>query len=103
MGPHETLLFAGEKLGSNDAGPEQYSRTSSSTGISGQFLPVASGDDAQSSSCSSARRNRVYDNIMRQWEKVASSMVPMPRSSHRRVLGGQALPTRQVRTGGGGT
>lgn len=44
----------------------------------------------------SSRRNRVYDNIMRQWEQAASSPAPKPRSSHRRILGGQALPTRQV-------
>ncbi len=44
----------------------------------------------------SSRRNRVYDSIIRQWEQVASSPAPKPRSSHRRILGGQALPTRQV-------
>lgn len=44
----------------------------------------------------SKRRNRVYDNIMGQWKQAASSYVPSPRSSHQRVLGGQALPTRQV-------
>lgn len=103
MGPHQTLHFVGEKLGSIQDGPQQCSRPSntasgggsSSSGsggdIFGQPSPVTS--DA---ACSGARRNKVYTNIMRQWEKAASSMVPMPRSSHRRVLGGQALPTRQV-------
>lgn len=96
MGPHGTFHFVEEKLGSNQNGPEQQciSGGGSSTEISGQLASLAS--DARSSACSSARRNKVYDNIMRQWEKAASSMVPMPRSSHRRVLGGQALPTRQV-------
>lgn len=99
MGPHGALHVVEEKMRSNQDGPEQCSSTStSSTDISEQ-LPLAG--DARSSTCSSARRNKVYDNIMRQWEQAASSMVPMPRSSHRRVLGGEALPTRQV--GGGQT
>ena len=95
MGPHGTLHFVGEKSGSNHEGPEQSSSGGgSSTEISGQHVPLAI--DVRRFTRSSARRNKVYDNIMRQWEKAASSMVPMPRSSHRRILGGQALPTRQA-------
>lgn len=100
MGPQGTCHFVVEKIGSNQDGPEQCSRTSSSSSISGHTdisrQPLPPANDAQSSARSSARRNKVYDKIMKQWEQAASSLVPMPRSSHRRVLGGQALPTRQV-------
>eukprot|EP00903_Cladosiphon_okamuranus_P015552 g14357.t1 len=104
MGPHGTFQFVEEKLGLSQDGPQQCSRnrntarssdssSSSSSDTSGEPFPVTSA--TQRSTSSVARRNKVYDNIMRQWEKAASSMVPMPRSSHRRVLRGQALPTRQ--------
>lgn len=44
-----------------------------------------------------SRRNRVYDDIMRKWKQaVPGPTLPRPRSSHPRVLGGQALSTRQV-------
>ncbi|CAN0501887.1 unnamed protein product, partial [Laminaria digitata] len=43
-----------------------------------------------------ARRNRVYDSLLRKWKQAAPSAEPRPRSSHPRVLGGQALITRQV-------
>lgn len=43
-----------------------------------------------------ARRNRVYNDLMRKWKHVSSSATPKPRSSHARVLGRQALSTRQV-------
>lgn len=63
-----------------------------------QHWPLADVDanSSGSSNSSRARRSQVYDSIMAQWKKAASSTVPAPRSSHRRVLGGQALPTRQV-------
>eukprot|EP00752_Nemacystus_decipiens_P004684 g4272.t1 len=95
MGPHGTFHVVGEKLGSNEDGRERCSDGGSAE-IPGQLLPLPSrGAGSSTITCNSARRNKVYDNIMRQWEKASSSMVPMPRSSHRRVLGGQALPTRQ--------
>lgn len=42
------------------------------------------------------RRNRVYESLLRKWMQAAPSAEPRPRSSHPRVLGGQALTTRQV-------
>ncbi|CAN0349411.1 unnamed protein product, partial [Ectocarpus sp. 12 AP-2014] len=75
-------------------GSQPGEKRSRSGGISKQPPWPLADVDANSSS-GSARRSRVYDSIMAQWKQAASSTVPAPRSSHRRVLGGQALPTRQ--------
>lgn len=48
-----------------------------------------------------SRRTRVYGDIIKKWREAAELAAvarggPRPRSSHDRVLGGQALSTRQV-------
>lgn len=62
-------------------------------------IPAQSCDVARDGECGARneRRSRVYDDLMRKWQQALSSTGPKPRSSHARVLGGEALTTRQVR------
>ncbi|CAN0218272.1 unnamed protein product [Scytosiphon promiscuus] len=66
-----------------------------SNGMSDESSLCAVSESTSSRITASARRNEVYEKIMKEWQEAASSAIPRPRSSHRRILGGQALPTRE--------
>lgn len=61
--------------------------------------PDKSGDNSSvSQGKAKSRRNRVYDDIIRQWkQRVHISDLPKPRPSHSRNSGVHAFSTRQVR------
>lgn len=112
MGPQQDHQALGrEPISKSDRFSRQQSRPIAPTSVSATAVTGADGaaaapddvaatiksrKDTKNNVLGSARRHRVYDNIINQWKQAASSAVPKPRSSHPRVLGGEALTTRQV-------
>lgn len=66
-----------------------------------QNNPTTSDNEQNNDTGGGSRRTRVYRVIIKKWKEAAKLAAaarggPRPRSSHDRVLGGQALFTRQV-------